>query len=350
MKLTAGRLSNHDQLIINSSMWRQDMYRYKHLLFSALTIGMSLSALEASAQTGTWPNKPVTLVVPFAPGGATDNTARSLATALSASLGQSVVVQNVPGGGGSIGATSVAKAPNDGYTFLIGSNSTHGTVPATMKVSYNPVSDFAPVALVGTAPAVLLTSPSSQYKTLAELLTKAKQNPGQISYGSSGTGGIIHMITAMFEDAAGVKMNHIPYKSATTSYVDVIANRVDFVIDYAGVALPYVENGTLRSLAVSSPKRLAALQNTPTFDELGLKGFTADIWVGIFAPAGTSSDIVKRMNEEVQKAVAGPVIAANFAKTATTGGKLSAQEFASVVKNEAQKWPPLVKKNNISLN
>ncbi|MBI2744951.1 MAG: tripartite tricarboxylate transporter substrate binding protein [Burkholderiales bacterium] len=300
--------------------------KFKTLL-GLLVVGLSLSV---SAQT--WPAKPVRLVVPFPAGGATDILSRALSQELAKKLGQSIVVDNKPGAGGTIGALAAAQAPADGYTLLLTTSSTHSIGPAiNPRMPYNAEADFTPIVYVASSPQVILVPMSSPAKTLREFIEHARKNPGRLNYASSGNGTISNLSTENFKAQSGTFLVHIPYRGTGLSIADLISGKVDVLFDSVVSGMPHVRDGKLRALAVTSPKRSTLAPELPAVSEL-LPGFESVTWFGVYGPRGLPPEIVARVNQAVNAALAEPELKERFARLGaeTTGG--TPQAFAAVVK------------------
>jgi tripartite-type tricarboxylate transporter receptor subunit TctC len=252
--------------------------------------------------------------VPFTPGGSTDILARAIGQELTRAWGQSVIVDNVPGAGGAIGADKVAKAPADGYTLLMGHIGTLAVNPSLYpKLPYNPLKDFAPVAGVARVPNVLVVHPSVPAKDVRELVALAKAKPGQLNYGSGGNGSAANLATEYFKLQTGVSMVHIPYKGTAPAVTDLIGGQIQVLFTGAPAVIGHIKSGQLRALAVSSPKRLDALPDLPTVAESGYKDFEADQWYGVVAPAGTPREVISKLNAQINAALNTPELKARLA-------------------------------------
>ena len=307
-----------------------------------------LAPFAASAQA-SWPAKPVTIVVPFAPGGTTDLLARALAPELSRALGQAFVVDNKAGAGGNVGAGVVAKAAPDGYTLLMGTVGTHGINRALYeKLPYDPIKDFVPITLVAGVPNVMVMNAdkarSMGINTVRDFIRHAKANPGKLNMASSGNGTSIHLAGELFKNMAGVYMVHFPYRGSGPALLDMVSGNMDVMFDNLPSSMPQIKAGKLKALAVTSTQRSAALPDVPTIEEAaGLKGFDATSWFGLLAPAGTSPEIVNRLQQEVAKALKVPAINEKLvAQGAIPSGNTPA-EFARHIDAEHRKWAQVVK-------
>jgi tripartite-type tricarboxylate transporter receptor subunit TctC len=298
--------------------------------------------VASNAAADTYPAKPITIVVPFAAGSGTDSITRIVAQQLSVALNQSVVVENKPGASGVIAATYVARAAPDGYTLLMATNSTHSANPSLFKtLSYDPVKDFAPVARAGSYVFMLVVNPDIPAKTLPELITYAKANPGKLTYASGNTTGIVAGET--LKSRAGIDVLHIPYKSTPPALNDVIGGRVSMMFIDLAPGLEHVRAGTLRALAVTTQERSALLPDLPSLHEAGIPGYNVTSWAGLFAPAGTPKEIVARLNAEVARIIANPEAKARIAVTGFDAFTGPPETLASFVQTELTNWAKLIK-------
>jgi tripartite-type tricarboxylate transporter receptor subunit TctC len=282
------------------------------------TVALAACApLLAHAQAGeAWPNKPVRLVIPYPPGGLADSFARALAQSLGDRLKQAVIVDNRPGASLIIGTEAVAKAPPDGYTILLGSVSSLGiTAAAFKKLPYDPVKDFAPVAIVFRTPLFLMVAPSVPANSVKELIAYGKSKPEALSYASLGYGSSLHLSGELFKTLAGIDIVHVPYKGTTTAVPDLMTGRVSMMFD-GGALLPQAREGKVKMLAVTSAKRLASMPDVPTMAESGVPGYEMDFWFGIVAPAGTPAPIVDRLSQEIAEIEKQPAFRARLSSFA----------------------------------
>ncbi len=262
------------------------------------------ASAHAAAPADGYPNRPVRMIVGFPPGGGTDILARILAPKLTEAWGQQIVIDNRIGATGTIAATLVARANPDGYTLLMGHLSSNAIAPSLFKVPYDPVKDFSPVSLVGSAPHVLVLHPSVQARSVKEVIALAKSEPGKLKFPSAGNGTPPHLAGELFNLMAGVQMQHVPYKGSGQSVADLVGGQVPLSFDSTPTVLPYLASGRLRALAVTSLKRTPVLPDTPTLDESGLKGYQVGSWYGMFAPAATPQPVVRRIHAAVQRGLA----------------------------------------------
>jgi tripartite-type tricarboxylate transporter receptor subunit TctC len=308
----------------------------------------SLLPLAAAAQDA-WPNKPVRFISPFPPGGGTDAFARPLAAKLTQQLGQSVIIENRGGAGGTIGADIAAKATPDGYTFLVGS--VHHTVAVTAykKLSYDLERDFIPITRVGFVPDVIVAGPKSKAKDLHDLIRLSKENPGKLDYGSSGNGTTRHLAGEIFNTMTGASMTHIPYKGSGPSMTALLSGEVDVVFEGLGSASPQIRAGKIRALAVTTAQRSPAFPDVPTMKELGLP-FESLSWYGLWAPAGTPKEIVAKMHAEVRKALHSPELMKIWESQGATPGGETPEEFQAFIKEEIRKWGEAVHKSGVKMD
>ena len=303
-----------------------------------LLLGMS-GALWAQ----NWPTKPIRMIIAFPPGGPTDLVSRVLAQRLSEQLGQQVIVDNKPGAGGNIAAELSAKAAPDGYTVFYNTSAIVIGPALYGKVNYDPLKDFAPVALTASVPLVLVVNPQLPARSVKEFLDLAKSRAGALNYSSSGTGTITHLASAMMSTQMGLQTQHIPYKGSAPGLVDLVAGQTQFMIDTMNTVLPYARDNRLRGLAVTGSKRSALMPELPTLAESGMPGFEAAAWQGIVVPTGTPADIIQKLNVEVNKALAHPDVRSRLAAQGADilGG--SPAEYAAYLRTEIPRWAKAVK-------
>jgi tripartite-type tricarboxylate transporter receptor subunit TctC len=306
------------------------------------------TAVPALSRAQPWPARPIRFVVPFAAGVSPDVVARLLSEPLSKALGQPVVVDNRAGAAGIIGAEIAARSPGDGYTLFMAVNSIMGVNPHIYsKLPYDSLRDFVPVAQVARVPYVLVAGLNQPFRSLGEVLARARAAPGSIDYGSLGVGSGPHVVMEMLCNMAGVKMMHIPYKASPLQ--DVIAGQVALAFDPATTAIPMVRAGKLRALAVTSTGRLASLPDVPAVAET-IPGFDGDGWQGIYAPAGTPAEVVERLNREITLALQQPAMRARLADLGLTPAAGTPREFAQLSRLEYDKWGKIVRANHIHVD
>lgn len=318
---------------------------------SILTAGMLAGLLTAGAAHAEFPDRTVTLVVPFAAGGSTDVVARVIAERMSADLGQQVIVQNVAGAGGSLGAGNVARAKPDGYTILMGTVATHALNPLMLKTKpYDAEKDFAPVSLLVVVPNVLVVNPELPVNTVADLLALLKSNPEKYSYASSGNGTPLHLSGELFNSMAGVKMQHVPYKGSGPALNDVIGNQVPIMFDNLPSSSGHIKAGTLKALAVTTAQRAPSFPNVPTMAEAGIPGYETYTWNALFAPAGTPKPVIDRLNKAANAALAAPAVAERMKEFSATIVASTPEALGEHVKAEVAKWGPVVKAANVQMD
>ncbi|UPA27888.1 Bug family tripartite tricarboxylate transporter substrate binding protein [Shinella oryzae] len=320
----------------------------------ALSAGLSLLSLlavNAPALADGFPERQVTLVVPFAAGGSTDVVARIIAQKMSEDLGQQVIVQNVAGAGGNLGADNVARADADGYTILMGTVATHALNPLILKSTpYDAEKDFAPISLLVVVPNVLVVNPALPAKNVEELLALLKGAPDQYSYASSGNGTPLHLSGELFKSMAGVEMVHIPYKGAGPALNDVIANQVPIMFDNLPSSSGHIKAGTLRALAVTTKERATSFPDVPTVAESGIPGYETYTWNALFAPAGTPTEVIARLNQSANTALKDPAVAERMKEFSATIVGSTPEELGAHVKAEIAKWTPVVRDAKVQMD
>jgi tripartite-type tricarboxylate transporter receptor subunit TctC len=303
--------------------------------------GLAATPLAAWA---AFPDKPMRLVVPFPAGGAADLMARGLAQRLGEQLGQQVIIDNRGGAGGTVACEIVARAPADGHTLLFGTMGTQAINPALYpKLRYDPLKDFAPVALTHLTPRVLVVGPSVKARTVGELVQAAKAAPGQLTYGSAGNGSSSHLSGALFESLAGVDLVHVPYKGSAPLLTDLLAGRVDTTFDSFTVYEEHIRSGRVRALAVTSRTRMGTLPQVPTLAEAGLPGYEVSNWLGVLVPAGTGKELVSVLNAAVLRAMADADMKRQLVALGIEPVSSTPQEFADLIRSEIPKWARIVK-------
>ena len=323
---------------------------HRRTLGAAALAGLALPG-SLRAQGSDWPNQPIRLIVPFAAGGPTDIPARLLAEKLSNQLPQRVIVENRTGAGVIVGSEVVAKAPKDGYTLLYNTVA-HSVLSALFaRLPFDPVVDFAPVALVGVIPLVITVNKDFPATTLAELLAVLRANPNRYDYASSGNGGALHLATELLLKTAGVHANHVPYRGSSAAMPDVMSGRVPIIVDVAASALPYIDRGELRGIAVMSDSRMPQIPNVPTTAEAGMPGLTASTWHMILAPAGTPETVITRINAAVNKTLATPEVEGRLTELAMQVNTTSTPESAKAwLAEETEKWSRIIREADIKVN
>ncbi|GKS99243.1 tripartite tricarboxylate transporter substrate binding protein [Acidovorax sp. SUPP3434] len=319
------------------------------LLAAALVVAATAAVPTAFAQA--FPNKPITIIVPFAAGGTTDILARVIGQGLSAELGQSVVVDNRAGAGGNIGGQMAARAPADGYTLFMGTVGTHAINAALYKkMPFDPVKDFAPLTRVANVPNLLVANPNQPYKTVQELIAYAKANPGKVNFGSSGSGSSIHLSGELFKSMAKVDMQHVPYKGSAPAVTDLLGNQIGIMFDNMPSAIQHVRSGKLRPIAVTTAKRSPELPDVPTIAEAGVPGYEATSWFGMFAPAGTPAPIVAQLNKALVKVLSQPETKKKLADQGAEPVSETPEQFAAFIQAESAKWGKVVKESGASVD
>jgi tripartite-type tricarboxylate transporter receptor subunit TctC len=324
----------------------------RRIALATLTTLAALAAFPGAATAqGAWPNKPVTLVVPFPPGGGTDTGARIVAEQLSRKWGQPVLVDNKGGAAGQVGADFVAKARADGYTLLMGNIGTQAINPALYpKMPYDPDKAFAPVSLVAELPLAMMVNPALPAKTVKEFIALAKAQPGKLSYSSSGAGGGPHLAAEMFKDATGTFVLHVPYRGGGPAVTDLLAGHVQATFMTAFEANGHIKGGKLRALAVTSDKRVSALPDVPTLSEAGVPGFNSISWIGILAPAATPREIVEKVSADVREILARDDVKDKLVgQGAVPAGNTPAQ-FSALIDNDRKRYARIIRERGITAN
>jgi len=322
---------------------------------SAVASAAAVLAPTAFSQAAPWPAKPINYLVAFPPGGTTDILARVISQKLGAALGTTLVIENKGGAGGSVGSEIAARAPADGYNLLGGTISSHAiNVSLYPKLGYDPIKSFTPVYLYGTNPVVLVVAANSPYKTIKDLLTAAKANPGKLTGASAGNGTSQHLAQELLAFKAGVKFTHVPYKGSAPAIQDVMSGQVDFMFDTTVVAGAHIQGGKLRALAVTSAKRLTdALTDVPTVAESGwpgTAGFEVVSWQALFAPAGTPKPIVDKLHAEILKIIQSPEMQERIKGLGMQPSTLTPEQVQAFQKAEIEKWAQVIKAANIKLD
>jgi tripartite-type tricarboxylate transporter receptor subunit TctC len=324
------------------------MTKFATTFIAACAISTAAAGLfstnPAHAQSaGAYPAKPIRLVVPFTPGGSTDILARAIGQKLNEAWGQPVVIENVPGAGGSLGADKVAKASADGYTLLMGHIGTLAVNPSLYpNLPYDPVKSFAPVAWVARVPNVLVVHPSVAAKNVKELVALAKSKPGQLNYGSGGNGSAANLATEYFKVRTETSMVHIPYRGTAPAVTDLVGGQIQVLFTGAPAVITQIKNGQLRALAVSSPKRVDALPDLPTVAEAGYKDFEADQWYGVVAPAGTPADVVAKLNTQINQALNSNELKTRLNAEGAIATPDTPAAFGKLIVQEIARWKPVI--------
>jgi tripartite-type tricarboxylate transporter receptor subunit TctC len=310
---------------------------------------VAVACVPGAVMAQTYPSKPIRLVVPYSPGGGADNAARILAARLTTTLGQTVVIDNRPGGSGMIGAQAVAQAAPDGYTVLYDA-SAFAVNPALRKMAFDPAKDLVPVSLAVTVPNIFVVSPSAPYKTVQEFVDYARKHPGEVTYASYGAGSAAHLIGELLKNQAGIDLLHVPYKGGAPALTDLMGGQVNSYFANAASAMSYVKSGKLRALAVTSAKHMPAMPDVPTLAESGFKNFEVLEWNGFFVPKGTSKEVVDRLFKEIQSATTDPATRQKLQGLGVDPVGSSPEAFSKFVQAEMSRWAALVKSNNITVD
>jgi tripartite-type tricarboxylate transporter receptor subunit TctC len=319
--------------------------------FVTAIVGLGLCAFAALAGAQAWPAKPIKYIVPFAPGGTTDILGRTIADKLAIALGQPVVVENKPGAGGGVGAEFTAKQPADGYTIMGGTISTHAINASLYKsLGYDPIRDFVPITLIARVPNMLVVNPSLPANNVKELIALLKANPNKYSFASSGNGTSQHLSGELFKTMTGVEMQHIPYKGSPPALADVVGGNVAMTFDNITTAWPLAKGGKLRALAVTTAQRSSVAPDVPTLAEAGLPGYEVGSWQGVFAPAGTPPEIVRRLNAEIVKIINLPEVREKLVGLGAEPAPNTPEAFGAMVKSEVAKWADVVKKSGAKVD
>ena len=311
-----------------------------------ILLGAVLAAPALIAQAQSYPARPIRMIVPLAAGGAMDTIARSVGARLTGNLGQTIVVDNRGGGGGTIGAELAASAPPDGYTLIMMS-ATSVIRPLLYSARYDMVRDFSPVSQVSAQPYLLVVNPSISAKSVQELVAFAKANPGKLNYASAGQGSIIHLATELLRVQTGTRMVHVPYKGMGAAYPDLLAGHTQMALGSIVSAQPHVRAGRLRGIAVTSARRAASSPDIPTIAESGVKGYAVTNWYGVLAPAKTPGAIVERLHSEIAKVIRDPDVAKHFAADGAEAVSSTPREFAAHISAESRKWAMVIKEAGI---
>ncbi|SSW66227.1 hypothetical protein AVE30378_01955 [Achromobacter veterisilvae] len=311
---------------------------------------LAVSAAGAAAAQGSYPDRPIRLIVPFPPGGTSDVVGRIFAEALGRQIGQTVVVENRGGAGGTVGTRAVASAPPDGYTLLLGTSSTNGTNSAVYKsLPYDAVKDFTPVTQIIRVPGVIVVNKDFPAKDYASFVALIKGAPGKYSYASSGNGGATHMAMEYYKSLSGLDMMHVPYRGTGPALNDVIAGQVPILWDTAASSMAHIQSGSLRPIVVAAKTRLAQLPDVPTFAEAGLPDYDAEMWNGLLAPAGLPADVLAKLSDASRKALAAPEVQAKYAGVGAYVVADTPGEFKTMIEADVAKWKKVAEFAHISV-
>ena len=328
-------------------------YRFSRrlsLLAVAASAAAALAVCGAVQAQDNWPSKPITLIVPFPPGGPTDMVARVLAQQVGQQLGQSVIVDNRPGANGNIGNALVAKAPADGYTVLYNTSSIALSSSLYKKMSYDVTRDLRPVALTAVVPLGLVVNPKVPANTVQELVKYAQEHKGKLSYGSAGNGNVTHLAAFQVVQHYSLDASHVPYKGSAPADVDLVAGQIDFMTDTINSVAPFIKDGRLRLLAVSTAGRIPNFPKAPTLAESGMTGFEAGAWQGVMVPAKTPDAIVERLNAELMKALRNPGVLEKLRVQGTEPLGSTPAEYGAYIESEIKRWAGVVKSMGVSLD
>ncbi|MFM2346467.1 MAG: hypothetical protein RL654_1220 [Pseudomonadota bacterium] len=316
-----------------------------------LLLVLAASALVPSAFAQAWPTKPIRLVVPFPPGGGTDSIAREVSQKVAAATGWTFVIDNRSGAGGNLGVDAVAKSAPDGHTLVLGQTSNLAINPTLYaKMPYDPQKDLAPVVVLAQSALVMVTGTSTPYKSVADVVAAAKARPGQLNFASPGNGTVAHLTSELFQKAAGIDTQHVPYKGAAQALTDVISGNVELYMASVPTLIGQIRNGKLRALAVSSAKRVDDLPSVATINESGYKGFDAVTWFGLLAPAGTPKDVVVRLNAEFNKALQNPELRRRLGDEGADAVGGSPEQFAALIRDEIPRWGRVVRESGARID
>ena len=297
-----------------------------------------------------WPAKTIKIIAPVQPGGGVDLVARLIADRLGKVLGQSIIVDNMSGGGGIVGSQATARAAPDGYTLMVGYVGTHGTNPALRKLPYDAIKDFTPIAMVGGTPNIMVVHPGVPAKDFKEFMAYAKANPNSVSYGSSGQGTLTHLVMEQLKEATGVNIAHVPYRGIGPALTDLLGGQTQVAFPGLAAALPHIKAGTLRPIVITGGTRHPLMANVPTLAELGYRGFDGVQWYGIVGPAKMPPAIVMRLNAEINKLIVAPELKEKLSGEALEPMPMSPEQFGEYIKSDIAKWNKLVKARKIEIS
>jgi len=316
----------------------------KFAALSRISVLLTLAGIQSAVYAADYPSKPIRMIVGFAAGGGTDTTARAIAQKMSAAMGEQVVVDNRPGAAGNVATELVVRGPADGYTILMGTIAALAINPTLYgNLAFDPIKDLAPVSQAVNSSNILVVHPSVQAKSVQELIALAKAKPGTLNYGSSGIGGTGHLAGVLFDELAGTKMTHVPYKGGGPAMIELVGGQVQLVFATPPTAVPQIKSGKIRGLAVTTLKRSSVMPDLPTISESGLKGYDADNWYGVVVPVKTPKPIVTRLNTEIVKALNAPDLKELFFTQGLDPAPSTPEQFGAYIKSELGKWAKVIK-------
>ncbi len=321
--------------------------RIAHFCVAVAATTVAASGALAAGPDG-YPSRPVTIIVPFAPGGGSDNVARIIATRLTEKAGGTFIIDNKPGAGTNIGNEAAARAKADGYTLLFGQVTLSINPSVYKSLRYDVKKDFVPVAHIANSPTVLVANLALPVKSVQDVIAMAKVKPDALNYGSGGKGTSVHLAGELFSSLTGASMTHVPYKGSAPAMTDLIGGQIQLIFDTAPSALPHIKGGKVKALAVSGSKRLAEIPNVPTFAESGVPAFDAPAWYGLMAPAGTAAPIVQYLNAQVEQILKEPATQQKLLQMGAVPAGGSAEAFGKFIQAETERWSAVIKKNNIT--
>jgi len=316
----------------------------KFAALSRISVLLTLAGIQSAVYAADYPSKPIRMIVGFAAGGGTDTTARAIAQKMSAAMGEQVVVDNRPGAAGNVATELVVRGPADGYTILMGTIAALAINPTLYgNLAFDPIKDLAPVSQAVNSSNILVVHPSVQAKSVQELIALAKAKPGTLNYGSSGIGGTGHLAGVLFDELAGTKMTHVPYKGGGPAMIELVGGQVQLVFATPPTAVPQIKSGKIRGLAVTTLKRSSVMPDLPTISESGLKGYDANNWYGVVVPVKTPKPIVTRLNTEIVKALNAPDLKELFFTQGLDPAPSTPEQFGAYIKSELGRWAKVIK-------
>jgi tripartite-type tricarboxylate transporter receptor subunit TctC len=325
-----------------------DLTRSAKVTVSAAFVAAALLPGYASGQVA-WPNRPIRLIVPFAPGASNDTIARMLADKLAARLGQPVIVENKTGAGGTIGTVFVAKSPPDGYTLLIASTTITTSAASSRKPPYDPLKDLQPIGEIGAGPLAIVVSNDLKVTTLREFIALSRAKPRTINYGSGGTGAMNHLGIELFASTARIELVHVPYRGVSPAFTDLLAGNLQMLLPSLPSVMPYIHSGKIRGLAVTSGERSSLAPELPTVAEAGLPGFQLEVWWGLIGPSGLPAPVLKRLNDELNAALGLADVRDLLGREGATARPGTPEEFGNLIRSEVARWSQLINDAHIEL-